>query len=306
MAPLFYYGLGGLSGALAYRLINTADSVLGYRDADREWLGKVPARLDDLANLIPARLTALLIILAAPFGRRSSVAGAAHLVARCAPNRQPQRRAPDERSRRCPGRRARETRCLPPGRRASAPRGRRHQPGHPLVVRNHRPGACSHRYTPAFPRERAMNHALARTPKGAQERHGRSDSHHRRRPLRQEPVCRTTCRRAWRRSGRLYRDGRGRSTMRCGRESPPTAPIGRLVAHPGGPRGRRCGHRGCCRESDAAPRYPRRLPDDAGQQSLARSRRRRGRDRLGARRSASEGDLRGLRPHRAERDRCHQ
>ncbi len=73
VAPLFYYGLGGLSGALAYRLINTADSVLGYRDADREWLGKVPARLDDIANLIPARLTALLIILATPFagGNRS-------------------------------------------------------------------------------------------------------------------------------------------------------------------------------------------------------------------------------------------
>jgi adenosylcobinamide-phosphate synthase len=66
VAPLFYYGLCGLSGALAYRLINTADSILGYRDADREWLGKVPARLDDLANLIPARLTAVLIILVAP------------------------------------------------------------------------------------------------------------------------------------------------------------------------------------------------------------------------------------------------
>jgi adenosylcobinamide-phosphate synthase len=73
VAPLFYYGLGGLSGALAYRLINTADSVFGYRDAEREWLGKVPARLDDLANLIPARLTALMIILAAPgAGGRSS------------------------------------------------------------------------------------------------------------------------------------------------------------------------------------------------------------------------------------------
>jgi adenosylcobinamide-phosphate synthase len=73
VAPLFYYGLGGLSGVLAYRLINTADSVLGYRDADREWLGKVPARLDDLANLIPARLTALMVILAAPgAGGRSS------------------------------------------------------------------------------------------------------------------------------------------------------------------------------------------------------------------------------------------
>ena len=68
VAPLFFYGLGGLAGALAYRLINTADSVLGYRDAEREWLGKVPARLDDLANLVPARLTALMIILAAPGG----------------------------------------------------------------------------------------------------------------------------------------------------------------------------------------------------------------------------------------------
>lgn len=66
VAPLFYYGLGGLPGAFAYRLINTADSVLGHRDPEREWLGKVPARLDDLANLIPAWLTALTIALAAP------------------------------------------------------------------------------------------------------------------------------------------------------------------------------------------------------------------------------------------------
>jgi len=66
VAPLFFYAIGGLAGALAYRVINTADSVLGHRDPDREWLGKVPARLDDLANLIPARLTALAILLAAP------------------------------------------------------------------------------------------------------------------------------------------------------------------------------------------------------------------------------------------------
>jgi adenosylcobinamide-phosphate synthase len=39
--------------------------MLGYRDAVRFWLGKVPARLDDLANLVPARLTAVLIVLAA-------------------------------------------------------------------------------------------------------------------------------------------------------------------------------------------------------------------------------------------------
>ena len=66
VAPLLYYALGGLPGALAYRVINTADSIFGYRDQEREWLGKVPARLDDLANLVPARLTALAITLSAP------------------------------------------------------------------------------------------------------------------------------------------------------------------------------------------------------------------------------------------------
>ena len=77
VAPLFFYAIGGLAGALAYRVINTADSVLGHRDPELEWLGKVPARLDDLANLIPARLTALVILLAAP-----SVGGGAWQAAR--------------------------------------------------------------------------------------------------------------------------------------------------------------------------------------------------------------------------------
>jgi adenosylcobinamide-phosphate synthase len=65
IAPLFYYTWGGLPAALAYRFANTADAMLGYRDAEREWLGKFPARFDDLLNLIPARLTGLLIVLAA-------------------------------------------------------------------------------------------------------------------------------------------------------------------------------------------------------------------------------------------------
>jgi adenosylcobinamide-phosphate synthase len=65
IAPLFFYALGGLPAAFAYRFVNTADSMLGYRDAEREWLGKAPALLDDLLNLIPARLTALFIILSA-------------------------------------------------------------------------------------------------------------------------------------------------------------------------------------------------------------------------------------------------
>jgi adenosylcobinamide-phosphate synthase len=64
LGPLFYYTLFGLPGAFAYRFANTADSMLGYRDAEREWLGKIPARLDDLLNLVPARLTALLFVFA--------------------------------------------------------------------------------------------------------------------------------------------------------------------------------------------------------------------------------------------------
>lgn len=64
VAPLFFFALGGLPAAFAYRFVNTADSMLGYRDAEREWLGKFPARLDDLLNFIPARLTGLTVILA--------------------------------------------------------------------------------------------------------------------------------------------------------------------------------------------------------------------------------------------------
>ncbi len=67
VAPLFFYTLFGLPGAFAYRFANTADAMLGYRDAEREWLGKIPARLDDLLNFIPARLTAFFFIIASCF-----------------------------------------------------------------------------------------------------------------------------------------------------------------------------------------------------------------------------------------------
>lgn len=66
LAPLLYYAVGGLPAALAYRFLNTADAMWGYRDPAREWLGKPAARLDDLANLLPARLTALCLLLATP------------------------------------------------------------------------------------------------------------------------------------------------------------------------------------------------------------------------------------------------
>jgi adenosylcobinamide-phosphate synthase len=68
VAPLLYYSMGGLPAALAYRFINTADAMLGYRDPGHEWLGKVPARVDDAANLLPARASAGLIVLAALLG----------------------------------------------------------------------------------------------------------------------------------------------------------------------------------------------------------------------------------------------
>jgi adenosylcobinamide-phosphate synthase len=66
VAPLFHYALGGLGAALGYRFVNTADAMLGYRDPEHEWLGKVPARLDDVANLLPSRVAAGLLMLAAP------------------------------------------------------------------------------------------------------------------------------------------------------------------------------------------------------------------------------------------------
>jgi adenosylcobinamide-phosphate synthase len=63
-APLLAYAGGGLTGAWAYRFINTADAMWGYRTPEFEELGKFPARLDDLLNWLPARLTGWLLVLA--------------------------------------------------------------------------------------------------------------------------------------------------------------------------------------------------------------------------------------------------
>ena len=64
VAPLFYFLILGVPGAIAYRVVNTFDAMVGYH-GKYEYLGKFAARLDDLMNLIPARLTALLIVVAA-------------------------------------------------------------------------------------------------------------------------------------------------------------------------------------------------------------------------------------------------
>lgn len=68
IAPWLAARLGGLPAAYAYRFINTADAMLGYRTAELEWLGKPAARLDDMVNIIPARLTALLLVASAAAG----------------------------------------------------------------------------------------------------------------------------------------------------------------------------------------------------------------------------------------------
>jgi adenosylcobinamide-phosphate synthase len=61
VAPLLYYALFGLPGALAYRAVNTMDAMIGYRD-DREYVGKAAARSDDAANWAPTRITGLLLV----------------------------------------------------------------------------------------------------------------------------------------------------------------------------------------------------------------------------------------------------
>ncbi len=63
VAPLFYLAIGGPPLAMAYKALNTLDSMVGYRNDRYRYLGWASARGDDLANLIPSRLTALLSIL---------------------------------------------------------------------------------------------------------------------------------------------------------------------------------------------------------------------------------------------------
>ena len=65
ISPLFYFAIGGLPLAIAYRAINTMDSMLGYKNDKYIYFGRVAAHLDDVANFIPARLTGLLFIVSA-------------------------------------------------------------------------------------------------------------------------------------------------------------------------------------------------------------------------------------------------
>lgn len=64
IAPLFWYALLGLPGMLAYKMVNTLDSMIGYQNKRYRDFGCWAAHIDDIANYLPARLTALLMLLA--------------------------------------------------------------------------------------------------------------------------------------------------------------------------------------------------------------------------------------------------
>lgn len=65
IAPLFWWALLGVPGMMAYKMVNTLDSMIGYRTEHYKAFGCVAAHIDDVANYLPARLTAVLMVLVA-------------------------------------------------------------------------------------------------------------------------------------------------------------------------------------------------------------------------------------------------
>ncbi|PVX25747.1 MAG: hypothetical protein CW691_03585, partial [Candidatus Bathyarchaeum sp.] len=65
LSPIFYYGFFGVAGAVAFRAVNTLDGMVGFKDPENLHIGWFSAVFDTIVNYVPARLTTLLIILAA-------------------------------------------------------------------------------------------------------------------------------------------------------------------------------------------------------------------------------------------------
>jgi adenosylcobinamide-phosphate synthase len=82
VAPALFLALFGLPGALVYKAVNTADSMIGHKSERYRAFGWAAARLDDLLNLLPARLAAGLIALAAPFLQGASATNAIQVARR--------------------------------------------------------------------------------------------------------------------------------------------------------------------------------------------------------------------------------
>jgi adenosylcobinamide-phosphate synthase len=80
VAPLFYLAIGGPALALAYKAVNTLDSMVGYKNEKYRYFGWASARLDDVANYFPARLTGLLLALSTALVTRSLIAARFSLV----------------------------------------------------------------------------------------------------------------------------------------------------------------------------------------------------------------------------------
>jgi adenosylcobinamide-phosphate synthase len=78
VAPLLYLAIGGVPLAMAYKAVNTLDSMIGHADERYLYFGKTAARLDDVANYFPARITAFAIMLAAGVERKTSCGSALH------------------------------------------------------------------------------------------------------------------------------------------------------------------------------------------------------------------------------------
>jgi adenosylcobinamide-phosphate synthase len=80
VAPVLWYALFGVPGMLVYKAVNTMDSMIGHRTPRHRAFGAAAARLDDVLNLIPARLAAVLLTAAAVFVPGATAAGAARVT----------------------------------------------------------------------------------------------------------------------------------------------------------------------------------------------------------------------------------